>query len=60
MVDLINFQEDWLHNIVSDKLKVDLVKEVHYVFLAASEEVVKADHLDKPGEVPTAVSTSST
>ena len=40
MEDLIHLQQDGLHNIVSDKLEVDLIKKLHNILLASCEEIV--------------------
>ena len=45
MVDLIHFQEQLLHHIMPDELKVGLADEVCHILLASCEEVVYADHL---------------
>lgn len=45
MVYLVHLQQYWLHNIVPDELKVCFVQQVQDILLAASEEVVEADHL---------------
>lgn len=43
--DLINLEEDWLDDVMSDEFKVGAADEVSDIFLAASEEVVKADDM---------------
>ncbi len=45
MVYLVHFQEQLLHHIMPDELKVDLANEVRHVLLAACEKVVHADDL---------------
>ena len=45
MEDLIHLQQDLLHHVMADKLKVGLAKQVRDVLLAASEKVVDADYL---------------
>lgn len=45
VVDLVHLQQQLLHHIVPDQLKVVLADEVRDVLLAACEEVVHADDL---------------
>lgn len=45
MVDLVHFQQDGLHHVMPDQLKVELAQQVGDVVLAAREEVVHADDL---------------
>eukprot|EP00197_Chlamydomonas_leiostraca_P003887 CAMPEP_0202867288 /NCGR_PEP_ID=MMETSP1391-20130828/9101_1 /ASSEMBLY_ACC=CAM_ASM_000867 /TAXON_ID=1034604 /ORGANISM="Chlamydomonas leiostraca, Strain SAG 11-49" /LENGTH=416 /DNA_ID=CAMNT_0049547319 /DNA_START=82 /DNA_END=1333 /DNA_ORIENTATION=+ len=45
VIDLVDFQLDRLRDIVTDELKVRLVQKMCNVVLAASEEVVHADHI---------------
>jgi hypothetical protein len=45
VIDLVHFQQQLLHNVVAYQLKVCLAQQVCHVLLAASEEVVHADHL---------------
>ena len=47
MVYLVHFQEQLLHHIVPDELKVGLADEVCHILLAACEEVVHADDLQR-------------
>jgi hypothetical protein len=48
VVDLINFQQYWLHHIMPDKLKVGLVQKMQHIVFAACEEVIQTDHLREP------------
>jgi len=43
--DLVHLQQDLLHDVVANELKVGLAKQVRDVLLAAREKVVNADHL---------------
>lgn len=45
VVDLVNFQQDGVHDVVADELKVGLVEQVQDVLLGAREKVVHADDL---------------
>lgn len=45
MIDLINFQQDFLYNIMSDSFKVGCAQQVLNVLFAAREEIVQTDHL---------------
>ena len=45
MEDLVDLQEQFLHNIVAYQLEIDLANEVRYILLAAREEVVHTDDL---------------
>ncbi len=47
VVDLVHLQHQFLHNIMPDRLKVGLAQQVLYVVLAAREEVVYADYLQR-------------
>lgn len=50
MVDLVDLQQDGLHNIVADEFEIGLADEVRDVLLAAGEEAVEADDLGGRGE----------
>lgn len=43
MIDLINFQENGLDDIVANELKIGFVQKMSDVIFAASEEIVNAD-----------------
>lgn len=45
VVDLVHFQHDGLHHIVTDELKVGLANQMLHILPAASKEAVQADHL---------------
>jgi hypothetical protein len=45
VVDLVHLQQDGLHHVVPDQLKVLAVQQVGDVVLGAGEEVVQADDL---------------
>lgn len=45
VVDLVHLQEQLLHHIMPDQLKVRLAQQVCHILLAACEEVVHTDHL---------------
>lgn len=45
MIDLINFQQNLLDNIMSDSFEVSFAQQVLDVFFATCEKVVQADHL---------------
>jgi hypothetical protein len=45
VVHLVHLQQDGLHHVVADELKVGLVQQVGHIVLGAGEEVVQADDL---------------
>ena len=45
--DLVDLQEQLLHDVVAYQLKVDLADEVRHILLAAREEVVDTDDLQR-------------
>ncbi|KAL4376791.1 hypothetical protein GQ457_02G002570 [Hibiscus cannabinus] len=52
MVDLVNFQQQRLHDVVSDELEVRVSEMVHDVLFSAGEEVVDDDHAVSPRYQP--------
>lgn len=44
VVDLVDFQEKWLNDVVSDEFEPGVSEMVHNVFLPAGEEVVDDDY----------------
>ena len=55
VVYLVNFQQDLLHDIMSDSLKVGLVQQMLDILFATSKEVVQAYDLHKHPCKPTCV-----
>jgi len=47
VIDLVHFQQQLLHHIVPDQLKVCLSNQVCHILLAACEEVVYTDDLQQ-------------
>lgn len=45
VIYLVNFQQDFLHHIMSDNLKIGLAQQVLDIFFATSKEVVQAYYL---------------
>lgn len=43
MVDLIDFQQDWLHHVMPDQLELRVSEMVHEVVLLPGEEIVEDD-----------------
>lgn len=50
MVDLIDLQQNRLHNIVSNELKPRILKMMDDVLLPPREEVIDHDHIITPGD----------
>ncbi|KAL4312644.1 hypothetical protein GQ457_01G030670 [Hibiscus cannabinus] len=44
VVDLINFQQNRFHNIMSDELEPGIPKVVHQILFASREEIINDDH----------------
>ena len=49
MIYLVYFQQDFLHNIMSDNFEICFVQQVFNILLAACEEIVQANHLHTRG-----------
>ena len=47
MIDLVHFQQQLLHHIVPDQLKICLSNQVCHILLAACEKVVHTDDLQQ-------------
>lgn len=45
MVNLIDLEQDGLHNIMSNELKPRISEMVHHVLLSAGEEIINDDHI---------------
>ncbi|KAL4368777.1 hypothetical protein GQ457_05G002100 [Hibiscus cannabinus] len=48
MVDLVDFQQQRLDDVVSDELEVRVPEMVHHVFFPSSEEIIDDDHTVSP------------
>ncbi|KAL0457926.1 UNVERIFIED_CONTAM: hypothetical protein Slati_0419800 [Sesamum latifolium] len=52
MIDLIDFQQEWLNDVVPNQLKPGVPEMVHDVLLSPREEIINYDHaiasFDKP------------
>uniref|UniRef100_A0A3Q7I5K0 Uncharacterized protein n=1 Tax=Solanum lycopersicum TaxID=4081 RepID=A0A3Q7I5K0_SOLLC len=44
MIDLVNFKQKWLNNIMSNKLKPRVTKMMHNVLFPSGEEIINDDH----------------
>jgi len=52
MVDLVDFQEERLDDVVSEKFEIRIPKMVHHVFFPPCEEIVHHNHAVSPANQP--------
>jgi hypothetical protein len=58
VIDLVNFQENGIDNVVPDKLEAGMIQQVLDISLMAGEVVIQANHLlSFPNKLPAEVRT---
>lgn len=50
MVNLIHFQQNWLHHIMSNQLEPRIAEQMHHILLPPREEIVNDDHIVSSGD----------
>ncbi|KAL8125906.1 hypothetical protein AgCh_013273 [Apium graveolens] len=49
MIDLINLQQNWLNNIMSNQFKPMVAKMMHYIILASRKEIINNNNIIPSG-----------